>query len=59
MLREYLDNLYIAYLDDIFIYFVDLIQYTNNVRTVFKRFLKYGLFVKLEKYVFYIKKNHF
>ena len=59
VLREYLDRLCIAYLDDILIYSVDPAQHTNDVRVVLKRLLKYGLFVKLEKCVFRVKEISF
>ena len=52
ILREYLDLLCIAYLDDILIYLVDPTNYSENVQKVLKRFLKHGFFVKLEKCVF-------
>ena len=58
-LREYLDKLYIAYLDNIFIYSMDPAQHTNNVPAVLKQLLKHGLFVKLEKCVFRVKKISF
>ncbi len=59
VLREYLDRLCIAYLDDILIYSVDPAQHTNDVRAVLKRLLKHGLFVKLEKCVFRVKEISF
>lgn len=59
ILKKYLDRLYIAYLDNIFIYSVDPVQNTNNVQTVLKCFLKYRLFIKLEKWVFCVKKKSF
>lgn len=59
VLKKYLDRLCIAYLDDIFIYSVDLTQHTNDVWAVVKLFLKHWLFVKLEKYIFYVKEISF
>lgn len=59
VLREYLDRLCIAYLDDIFIYSVDPAQHTNDVQAVLKRLLKHGLFVKLEKCVYHVKEISF
>ena len=59
VLREYLDRLCIAYLDDILIYSVDPAQHTNDIRAVLKRLLKHGLFVKLEKCVFRVKEISF
>ena len=59
VLREYLDSLCIVNLDNIVIYSIDPAQYTNDVRAVLKRLLKYGLFVKLEKYIFRVKERSF
>ena len=54
-----MDKLCITYLDDILIYSVNPAQYTNDVRAILKRLLKYGLFVKLEKCVFCVKEISF
>ena len=59
VLREYLDLLCIAYLDDILIYSVDPTTHTEDVRKVLKRLLKHGLFVKLKKCVFSIPQISF
>ena len=48
-LREYLDILFIAYLDDILIYSVDCSKYKEAVCLILKRLLKHSLFVKLGK----------
>ncbi len=59
VLRGYLDRLFIAYLDDISVYSLELTQYTNDVRAVLKRLLKHGLFVKMEKCVFCVEEISF
>ncbi len=59
LLREYLDILCIAYLDDILIYSVDRSKHTEAVYLVLKRLLKHGLFVKLEKCMFSVTEISF
>ncbi len=59
VLREYLDRLCIAYLDDILVYSLDLTQNKNDFRAVLKRLLKHRLFVKLEKYIFCVEEISF
>ena len=59
VLREYLDILCIAYLNDILIYSVDPSKHIEAVRQVLKSLLKHGLFVKLEKYVFSVTEISF
>lgn len=53
MLREYLDILYTAYLDDIIIFSDTLQEYIKYIRLVLKQLRKFHLYVKREKYVFY------
>ena len=50
-LQHYLDILYITYLDDILINFLDLKTNKNNVRYVLKQLVKHGLFVNFLKYL--------
>ena len=59
VLREYLDILYIAYLDDILIYSVDHSKHTEAACLVLKRLLKHGLFVKLAKCMFSVTEISF
>ena len=59
VVRDYLDLICIAYLDDILIYSQNAKTYTQDVRKVLERLLKHGLFVKLEKCVFVVSKISF
>ena len=51
VLRDYLDILCIAYLEDILIYFWDPKTYKDTVCCVLKQLLKHGLFINLSKCV--------
>ncbi len=52
VLHDYLDLIFIEYLDDILIYSQNAKTHTQDVRKVLERLLKHGLFVELKKCVF-------
>jgi hypothetical protein len=59
VLFEYLDDFYIAYLDNIIIYLENEIEYTEHVRKVLQRLLKVGLYVDVKKSEFKVKRTRF
>ena len=52
VLREYLDKIYIAYLDDIIIFSEDINKYHKYIYIVFEKLAKYKLRINLRKYQF-------
>jgi len=48
-LRDYLDDFYSAYLDDILIYSDDPSKHTEHVRKVLQRLREAGLYINLKK----------
>jgi len=59
MLREYLDDFAITYLDDILIYSDDLEMHRSHVHKVLRKFNKRALYVKKSKSKFKTKKIKF
>ena len=59
VLHIYLDVFYITFIDDILIYSKTLEEYVEHVHKVLKKFLKHDLYIKLEKYQFYVQKIEF
>lgn len=59
VLREYLDIFVIVFLDDILIYSTEEGQHEQHVRTVLKALLTAGLFAKLPKCLFSVKRVPF
>jgi len=59
MLREYLDDFAITYLDDILIYSDDLEMHHSHVHKVLKKLNKRTLYVKKSKSKFEVKKIKF
>jgi len=59
MLREYLDDFAITYLDDILIYSDDLEMHCSHVHKVLKKLNKRTLYVKKSKSKFEAKKIEF
>ncbi len=53
-LKSFIDQIYIMFLDDIFIYFNIFEKYKKYIRNVLKRFNQYNFFINLNKYKFYI-----
>jgi hypothetical protein len=47
--REYLDHFVMTYLDDIWLFFLNIKKHTNNVRLVLAKFQEHGLYVKSKK----------
>ncbi len=54
-LFDYLDNFYIAYLDDIMIYFQNKLEHEKHVYKVLERLRKAGLQADIKKSEFYIQ----
>ena len=54
VLFEYLDDFYIAYLDDILIYLEDLVEHELYVRKVLQKLIDVGLQVDIKKYEFLV-----
>ena len=52
ILRPFLENFVILYLDDILIYSKDLEEHHNHVRQVLQKLLENNLYVKLPKWEF-------
>jgi len=59
MLREYLDNFVITYLNDILIYSDDLKMHCSHVHKVLRKLNKRALYVKKSKSKFEAKKIEF
>ena len=59
VLREYLDIFVIVFLDNILIYSMEESQHEQHVRTVLKALLTAGLFAKLSKCLFSVKRVPF
>ena len=56
ILREYLNRFYIVYLNNILIFLNNKKEYEGYVIIVLQMLEKVGLWIKSEKYVFYINK---
>jgi hypothetical protein len=59
VLREYLDKIYIYYLDNILIYLGSEEEYMRHVKDILETLWKARLFYKPEKCEFYIKEVEF
>ena len=60
VLREFLDEFCIIYLDDVFIYINDSLEdHINHVRQVLQYLLDNDLYVKLEKCEFHVQETKF
>ena len=59
MLREYLDEFVMAYLNNIIIYFDTKEKYKKYIKWVLKNFYKENIFIMIEKCEFYTKKTDF
>jgi len=59
IIRDCLDRLAIAYMDDILIYSNSLQEHILHVQTILQKLLSAGLFVKLEKCEFHMQKVSF
>ena len=59
MLREYLNEFIIAYLNNILISSKNLNKHKEHVRTVLKTYQKHSLLLKLSKYKFRVTKTEF
>ena len=59
ILREYLNNFVITYLNNIFIYLFALKQYVKHINKILKYLNARNLRVKSKKYVFYKKEIDF
>ena len=59
MLRLFLDDFIVVYLDDIYIYSKNRKEYIRHIRLVLEALRKAGLYIKLSKYEFFIKKTEF
>jgi hypothetical protein len=53
-LRQYLDNFYTAYLDNILIYSKILKEHKRHVRLILEVLTKTGLYLNINKYEFYV-----
>ncbi len=58
-LKSFIDQIYIVFLNDIFIYFNIFEKYKKYIKNVLKRFNQYNFFINLNKYKFYIQKIFF
>jgi hypothetical protein len=58
-LREYLDDFYVAYFDDILIYSKSMEEHVKHVRKVLGNLLKHGLYASLEKCQFHVEEVDF
>ena len=56
ILREYLNDFYIVYLNNILIYNKTIKKYINYIQKILDKLLKIKLFLNINKYNFYIKK---
>ena len=59
MLREYLDNFIIAYLDNIIIYLNSKQEYKEYIKQGLKKIYKKDMPIVIKKYKFYTKKTNF
>src|SRR5205814_1755364 len=59
VLRTYLDEFCVAYIDDILIYSRTLEERIEHVRKILKKLLEHGLYVKLEKCQFHVQEIEF
>ena len=59
ILKEYLDDFVIAYLDNIIIYLNSKKEYKEYIKWVLKRLYKENMPVIIKKYKFYTKKTDF
>ena len=59
ILREYLDNFVMAYLDNIIIYLNSEREYKKHIKQVLSKLYKKDILVTVKKYKFYIKKTNF
>ena len=59
VLRTYLDEFCVAYIDDILIYSRTLEEHIEHVRKILKKLLEHGLYVKLEKCQFHVQEIEF
>ncbi len=53
-LKGFIDQIYIVFLNNIFIYFNIFEEYKKHIKNVLERFNQYNFFVNLDKYEFYI-----
>jgi len=58
-LHEFLDQFCICYIDDILIYSKTAKEYREHVQKVLQKLKEAGLFIKPEKYEFWIQKTGF
>ena len=58
-LKSFVDQIYIIFLNNIFIYSNTLEKYKKYIRNVLKKFNQYNFFVNLDKCEFYIQKVSF
>ena len=59
MLKEYLDDFIIVYLDNIIIYLNSKEEYKKYIKWVLSRLYKENMLIMVKKYEFYIKKTDF
>ena len=59
MLRKYLNDFIIVYLNNIIIYFNNKEEYKEYIKQVLKRLYKENILIIIKKYKFYIKKIDF
>ena len=59
ILREYLDNFIIVYLNNIIIYLNSEKEHKKHIKQVLSRLYKKNMLVIIKKYKFYIKKTNF
>lgn len=59
ILTGLINNISIIHLDNILIYWENKKDYTLYIKRIFKKLIKYKLYVKLRKYVFYAIKMEF
>ena len=59
VLREYLDEFIIAYLDNIIIYFNSKEEYFKYIKQILQRLVNKKMLVAIKKYKFYIIKTKF
>ena len=59
-LHDFLDEFYIIYLDNVFIYTNDTHEeHVQYIHQVFQYLLDYDLYIKLEKYEFHVRETRF
>ena len=59
MLKEYLDNFVIIYLNNIIIYLDSEQKYKKHIKQVLKKLYKKNILVIIKKYKFYTRKTNF